>query len=147
MSKSRFRLEQVLRIRRIQERTAALAAAEAASVAQQAEMAAAELDHAAATAVVPAVSTGAGFAAAMVRGQMAAAHSTEAHAHAVTQRANAATQAAAWTTAAQRMKGLERLKERHAAGVQRALENAETRTVDDLVTRAHVVRSQSEGRN
>ena len=44
---------------------------------------------------------------------------------------------ARWTEAAQRTKGLERLRERHVAALQAAAEVAEARVVDDLVTRRH----------
>ena len=48
---------------------------------------------------------------------------------------------AQWTEAAQRTKGLERLKDRHRAAQQAAEDAAEERAVDDLVTgragRAH----------
>ena len=44
---------------------------------------------------------------------------------------------ARWTAAAQRTKGLERLKERHVAALQAAADAAEERLVDDLVTRQH----------
>jgi flagellar export protein FliJ len=39
-----------------------------------------------------------------------------------------------WTEAAQRTKGLERLKERHQRALQDAEDAAEERAVDDLVT-------------
>jgi flagellar export protein FliJ len=44
---------------------------------------------------------------------------------------------ARWTEAAQRTKGLERLRERHEAALRAAAEVAEARVVDDLVTRRH----------
>ena len=43
----------------------------------------------------------------------------------------------AWTAAAQRTKGLERLRERHVERLQAAADAAETRMVDDLVTGRH----------
>jgi flagellar export protein FliJ len=41
---------------------------------------------------------------------------------------------ARWTAAAQRTKGLERLRERHLEALQHAEDAAEERAVDDLVT-------------
>jgi flagellar FliJ protein len=41
---------------------------------------------------------------------------------------------AQWTAAAQRTKGLERLRERHQQALQHAEDAAEERAVDDLVT-------------
>jgi len=132
-----FRLEPVLRLRRSQERAASLAAAqagrEATAAAQRAE------DDAAALAAwaPPAVSSPGGFVAAMVASRAAAADVQAARALAVSYAEQAEVVRAQWTAAAQRTKGLERLKERHVERVQVAADAAETRLVDDLVTRRY----------
>jgi len=52
---------------------------------------------------------------------------------------------AAWTSAAQRTKGLERLRERHLQAVRLAEQAAEERTVDDLVTGRSGRRTRTDG--
>ena len=137
MKQPAFRLEPVLRLRRSQERAASLAAAQAAreatAAAQRAE------DDAAALAAwsPPAVSSPGSFVAAMVASRTAAADVQAARALAVSYAEQAEVVRAQWTAAAQRTKGLERLKERHVARAQVAADAAETRLVDDLVTRRH----------
>ncbi|PZA18977.1 hypothetical protein DMO24_23195, partial [Modestobacter versicolor] len=85
----------------------------------------------------PASSTGAGFVAAMVASAAAAADVSAARALAVARAEQAELVRERWTAAAQRTKGLERLKERHEADLRRAADVAEARVVDDLVTRQH----------
>lgn len=137
MKQAAFRLEPVLRLRRSEERAASMAAAqaarEAAAAAQRAEDGAAAL----AGSSMPAVSSSGAFVAAMVASRSAAADVSAARALAVSYAEQAEAVRAQWTAAAQRTKGLEKLKERHVARLQAAAEAAETRLVDDLVTRRH----------
>jgi len=132
-----FRLEPVLRLRRSQERAASLAAAQAAreatAAAQRAEDGAAAL----AGSAMPALSSSGAFVAAMVASRTAAADVSAARALAVSYAEQAEAVRAQWTAAAQRTKGLERLKERHVERLHLAADAAETRLVDDLVTRRH----------
>jgi flagellar export protein FliJ len=132
-----FRLEPVLRLRRTQERAASMAAAEAAreatAAAQRAEDGAAAL----AGSSMPALSTSGAFVAAMVASRAAAADVSAARSLAVSYAEQADAVRAQWTAAAQRTKGLERLKERHVERLQAAADVAERRMVDDLVTGRH----------
>jgi flagellar FliJ protein len=132
-----FRLEPVLRLRRTEERAAGLAAAaaarEAAEAADRAEQQAQELS----ARTLPGGLDGRAFIAAMVASTTAAADVSAARALAVAQAEQAELVRARWTEAAQRTKGLERLRERHVAALQAAAEVAEARVVDDLVTRRH----------
>jgi flagellar FliJ protein len=134
VKRAAFRLQPVLELRRTEERAAALAAAEAARAAADADRRATEAETAAA-AVLPTgpVSPGA-FAAAMVLGRLAAEDAAAARALATASAEQAELVRAAWTAAAQRTKGLERLRERHLQAVRLAEQAAEERTVDDLVT-------------
>ena len=137
MKQAPFRLEPVLRLRRTEERAAALAAAAAADRAtaarEHAEAQAAELT----TRRPPAAGDAAAFIAAMVASRTAAADVADARAFAVAQAEQAEAVRQQWTAAAQRTKGLERLRERHLAQVQAAADAVEVRTVDDLVTGQH----------
>jgi flagellar protein FliJ len=139
-----FRLEPVLQLRRTEERAASLAAAQAAreatAAAERAEHDAREL----AGRTLPASATGAGFVAAMVASAAAAADVSAARALAVARAEQADLVRARWTAAAQRTKGLERLRERHVAALQHAADAAEARVVDDLVTRQHGARTKGE---
>jgi flagellar protein FliJ len=132
-----FRLEPVLRLRRNEERAASLAAAaatrEATAAAERAERDATALGDR----QLPSSLTGAGFVAAMVASAAAAADVSAARALAVARAEQAELVRARWTAAAQRTKGLERLRERHVAALQLAADAAEARVVDDLVTRQH----------
>jgi flagellar export protein FliJ len=132
-----FRLEPVLRLRRTEERAAGLAAAaaarEAGEAAQRAEDQAEALTHR----TLPSRLDGRAFIAAMVASTTAAADVSAARALAVAQAEQAELVRERWTAAAQRTKGLERLRERHVAGLRAAAEVAEARVVDDLVTRRH----------
>jgi len=139
-----FRLEPVLRLRRTEERTAALAAAQAA---QQATEAAerAERDAVALTSrALPAHPSGGAFIAAMVASAAAAADVSAARALALARAEQADLVRARWTAAAQRTKGLERLRERHVSALQTAADAAEARAIDDLVTGAHSTRTTEE---
>jgi flagellar protein FliJ len=132
-----FRLEPVLRLRRSQERAAGVAAAaaarEAAEAASRAEQQAAEL----ASVRLPATAARADFVAAMVASRTAAADVAAARAFATAHAEQAEVVRGQWTAAAQRTKGLERLRERHLTRLQSAADAAEIRAVDDLVTRQH----------
>jgi flagellar FliJ protein len=132
-----FRLEPVLKLRRTEERAASIAAAEAAreatAAAERAERDAVALTER----TLPAHVTGGAFIAAMVASSTAAADVSAARALAVARAEQAELVRARWTEAAQRTKGLERLRERHVAALQRAADAAEERLVDDLVTRQH----------
>ncbi|MBB3083154.1 flagellar FliJ family protein [Geodermatophilus sabuli] len=134
MKRGRFRLQPVLEVRRVEERAAALAAAEAARAAADADRRAAEAERAvAATVPTGAVSSGV-FRAGMVLARVAAEDAAAARALATASAEQAELVRAAWTAAAQRTKGLERLRERHLQAVRLAEQAAEERTVDDLVT-------------
>ena len=137
MKQPAFRLEPVLRLRRSEERAASLAAAaatrEATAAAERAERDATALGDR----QLPSSLTGAGFVAAMVASAAAAADVSAARALAVARAEQADLVRARWTAAAQRTKGLERLRERHVAALQVAADAAEARVVDDLVTRQH----------
>ena len=137
MKQAPFRLEPVLRLRRNEERAAGLAAAAAAraatAAAERAEQQAQALTHR----TVPGGLDGRAFIAAMVASSTAAADVSAARALAVAQAEQAELVRARWTAAAQRTKGLERLRERHLAALQAAADVAEARVVDDLVTRRH----------
>ena len=134
MKQPAFRLEPVLRLRRTEERAASLAAAaaarEATAAAERAERDAVALGERR----LPASATGGAFVAAMVASASAAADVSAARSLALAHAEQAELVRARWTAAAQRTKGLERLKERHVAAQQAAADAAEARTVDDLVT-------------
>ena len=144
MKQPAFRLEPVLRLRRTEERAAALAAAqaaqEAAAAAERAEADADALTHRA----LPAHTSGSAFVAAMVASAAAAADVSAARALALARAEQADLVRARWTAAAQRTKGLERLKERHVSALQAAADAAEARAIDDLVTGAHRTRTKEE---
>jgi flagellar FliJ protein len=137
MKQAPFRLEPVLRLRRTEERAAGLAAAtaarEATAAAERAEQQAEELSGRR----LPGRVDGGSFIAAMVASTTAAADVSAARALALAQAEQAELVRARWTEAAQRTKGLERLREQHVAALRAAAEQAEVRVVDDLVTRMH----------
>ena len=137
MKQPAFRLEPVLRLRRNQERAASLAAAQAAREATAAAQRAEDDAAALTTSSLPAQSSSGAFVAAMVASRAAAADVSAARALAVAYADQAEVVRAQWTAAAQRTKGLERLRERHVERLQAAADAAETRLVDDLVTGRH----------
>ena len=145
MKQPAFRLEPVLRLRRTEEKAAALAATQAAqeatAAAERAERDAAALTHRG----LPAHPSGGAFIAAMVASAAAAADVSAARALALAQAEQAELVRARWTAAAQRTKALERLRERHVAALQAAADAAEARAIDDLVTGAHSTRTKEEG--
>lgn len=134
MKRATFRLQPVLELRRTQERAAALAAAEAASAAADADRRATERETALAGCALPAVASAGAFLAAVARLRMVAEDTAEARALAVAAAEQAEAVRAEWTAAAQRTKGLERLRDRHLRAVRDAELAAEERAVDDLVT-------------
>ncbi len=142
MKQPAFRLEPVLRLRRTEERAASLAAAAAARDAAAAAERAAQDAEALTTRSVPRAASGAAFVAAMVASATAAADVSEARAIARARSEQAEAVRARWTAAAQRTKGLERLRERHLDALRAAAETAEAGTVDDLVTGRHGRRPQ-----
>ena len=139
MKQAPFRLEPVLRLRRTEERAAGLAAAAAAREATEAAERAEQQAQALSTRSLPGGLDGRAFIAAMVASTTAAADVSAARALAVAQAEQAELVRERWTEAAQRTKGLERLRERHLAALQAAADVAEARVVDDLVTRRHGV--------
>jgi flagellar protein FliJ len=129
-----FRLQPVLELRRSQERAAALAAAEAANTAAEADRRAAARENALLGARPPASTTPGAFVAAMALLRLAAEDASAQRSLATTSAEQAEAVRAQWTAAAQRTKALERLKDRHAAALLSAELAAENRAVDDLVT-------------
>jgi flagellar protein FliJ len=129
-----FRLQPVLELRRTEERAAAAAAAQAAAAAADADRRATEREQAVATAALPDNASGRVFVAARTLLQTAAADAAAARSLATASAEQAELVRARWTAAAQRTKGLERLRERHLAALAHAELAAEERAVDDLVT-------------
>jgi flagellar FliJ protein len=134
MKRAAFRLQPVLELRRTEERAAAAAAAEAANAAADADRRATEYEQSLATAALPRSLTPGAFVAAMTMLRTAATDASDARALAGASAEQAELVRQRWTAAAQRTKGLERLRERHLAELQRAEDAAEERAVDDLVT-------------
>jgi flagellar protein FliJ len=134
VKRAAFRLQPVLELRRVQEKTAALAAARAAQEAADTERRAREREMALTESRVPASGSAETFLAAMATLRSAATEAAEVRARAAEQAQQAALVRAAWTAAAQRTRGLERLEERHAEALRIAERTAEEKAVDDLVT-------------
>jgi flagellar protein FliJ len=116
VKRAAFRLQPVLELRRTEERAAAAAAAQAANTAADADRRAADYEQALATAVVPRLLP------------------ARARSLATAQAEQAELVRAQWTAAAQRTKGMEKLRDRHLDALQHAEDAAEERAVDDLVT-------------
>jgi flagellar export protein FliJ len=129
-----FRLQPVLELRRVQEKAAAMAAAQAARAAAEAERRAREREQSLSADRLPGAATGAGFLAAMAILRSAAEDAAEARAMATASAEQAEAVRATWTAAAQRTKGLERLRDRHQEALLTAERTAEEKAVDDLVT-------------
>jgi flagellar export protein FliJ len=129
-----FRLQPVLELRRTEERAAASAAAEAANAAADADRRATDYETTLAAAVLPRSLTSGAFVSAMTLLRTAATDASSARSLATASAEQAELVRAQWTAAAQRTKGLEKLKERHRAAQQAAENAAEERAVDDLVT-------------
>ncbi|TKJ21475.1 flagellar export protein FliJ [Blastococcus sp. CCUG 61487] len=134
MKRSTFRLQAVLELRRTQERAAAVASAEAARAAAEAARQATAYETALAAATLPRTSSSEDFRAAMTLLRVAATDASDARAAATASAEQAEAVRALWTAAAQRTRGLERLRERHLEQQLIAELAAEERAVDDLVT-------------
>ncbi|SOE01174.1 flagellar FliJ family protein [Blastococcus haudaquaticus] len=134
MKRATFRLQPVLELRRTEERTAAMAAAEAAQAAADADRRATEYETTLAASVLPRSLPAGQFLATMTLLRTAATDASDARAFATATAEQSELVRARWTAAAQRTKGLERLRERHLAALQHAEDAAEERAVDDLVT-------------
>ena len=129
-----FRLQPVLELRRTEERAAAAAAAQAANTAADADRRATDYETTLAAAVLPRSLPSGAFLAAMTLLRTAATDASAARSLATASAEQAELVRGQWTEAAQRTKGLERLKERHEQALQHAEDVAEERAVDDLVT-------------
>jgi hypothetical protein len=87
-----------------------------------------------ASAVLPRSLPAGDFVAAMTLLRIAATDASDARAAATASAEQAEAVRTQWTAAAQRTKGLERLRERHREAQQHAEAAAEERAADDLVT-------------
>jgi flagellar export protein FliJ len=134
MKRAKFRLQPVLELRRTEEKAAAAAAAEAANAAAHADRRATEYEASLAAAVLPRSLPAGAFVAAMTLLRTAATDASDARALATASAEQSELVRARWTAAAQRTKGLERLRDRHQLALQKAEDAAEERAVDDLVT-------------
>ena len=134
MKKSVFKLQPVLELRRTQERAAAVAAAQAAQAAADADRRAADYETALATAELPRSLRAGDFLMVMTLLRTAATDASAARALATASAEQAELVRAQWTAAAQRTKGMERLRERHLQVLATAEAAAEERAADDLVT-------------
>jgi flagellar FliJ protein len=134
MKRAKFRLQPVLELRRTEEKTAAAAAAEAANAAADADRRATEYETSLAAAVLPRSLPAGAFVAAMTLLRTAATDASDARALATASAEQSELVRARWTEAAQRTKGLERLRDRHLQALQHAETAAEERAIDDLVT-------------
>jgi flagellar FliJ protein len=141
VKRAAFRLQPVLELRRTEERAAAVASASAARAAAAADERATEYETSLAAARLPASLPAGAFVGAMTLLRAAANDASEARSMATASAEAAELVRAQWTAAAQRTKGLERLRERHQLAQRSAEDAAEERAVDDLVTgragRAH----------
>jgi flagellar protein FliJ len=134
MKRATFRLQPVLELRRTEERAAAAAAAHAANAAADADRRATDYETTLAAALLPRSLPAGAFVAAMTLLRTAATDASDARALATASAEQSELVRAQWTAAAQRTKGLERLRERHMEALQHAEDAAEERAVDDLVT-------------
>src|SRR5688500_13645495 len=110
MKRATFRLQPVLELRRTEERAAAAAAAQAANASATPP----------AAAVLPRSLPSGAFVAAMTLLRTAATDASDARALATASAEQSELVRAQWTAAAQRTKGLERLRERHMEALQHA---------------------------
>jgi flagellar FliJ protein len=134
VKRAAFRLQPVLELRRTEERAAAVAAAAASNAAVEADRRATAQEAALAVAVVPHSLPAGAFLATMTTLRMAATDASAARSLATASAEQAELVRALWTAAAQRTKGLERLRDRHLEALRVAEDAAEERAVDDLVT-------------
>jgi flagellar FliJ protein len=130
----KFRLQPVLELRRTEERAAAAAAAAALNAAADADRRATGYETALSDSTMPRSLPAGAFVAAMVLLQAAATDASDARSMATAQAQQADAVRAQWTAAAQRTKALERLAERHREAQQHAMDMAEERAADDVVT-------------
>lgn len=129
----------------MQERVAAGDAARAKAALWAAEQVAEELGVAAGGVEVRATAPASEFVADLLRGDRLALDASQARRQVRMLHGESTEAARVWTLAAQKTKVLEKLKEKHTQTVNHALAQAEIRSVDDLVTRAYAVRTQTEG--
>jgi flagellar export protein FliJ len=134
VKRTAFRLQPVLELRRMQEKAAAQAAADAANTAAEADRRAREREDALVGALPPASATAGAFLASMALLRVAAEDASAQRSLATASAEQAELVRTRWTEAAQRTKGLERLRDRYRETVLRAERTAEERAVDDLVT-------------
>lgn len=134
MKRTSFRLQPVLELRRSQERAAAQDAARAAAQAAEADRRATDYETVVSVANLPPRLDGRSFVLAMTRLRTQATDAADARALAIAHAEQADLVRLRWTEAAQRTKGLERLRERHAEKLAAAEAAAEERAADDLVT-------------
>lgn len=134
MKRVAFRLQPVLELRRTQERAAAVAAAQAAQAAADADRQASDYENALATTELPRSLRAGDFLMAMTLLRTAATDASAARALATASAEQAELIRAQWTAAAQRTKGMERLRERHLQVLATAAAAVEERAADDLVT-------------
>ncbi len=134
MKRAAFKLQPVLELRRTQERAAAVAAAQAAQAAADADRRAGDYETALATSQLPRSLRSTDFVMAMTLLRTAATDASAARALATASAEQAELVREQWTAAAQRTKGMERLKERHQQVLATAEAAAEERAADDLVT-------------
>lgn len=134
VKKATFRLQPVLELRRTQERAAAVAAAQAAQAAADADRRAGEYEHALAAAELPRSLAPGDFVAVMTLLRTAATDASAARALATASAEQADLVREQWTAAARRTKGMERLRERHLQELATAEAAAQERAADDLVT-------------
>ena len=134
MKRQVFKLQPVLELRRTQERAAAVAAAQAAQAAADADRRATEYEQALAASTMPRSLPSGDFLAAMTLLRTAATDASAQRALATASAEAAELVRQQWTAAAQRTKGMERLRERHLDAIATADAAAEERAADDLVT-------------
>ena len=136
MKAYRFRLESVLRVRRLQERAATQQLADAVRVLHQAQSESARARRSLEGAAVPEGRLTIGAIEWAHAQSTRLSESARQRAEAVETAAEAARQAnAAWGTATRRTATLERLDERHVALWQEEVDRSEAAVLDDLATR------------
>jgi flagellar FliJ protein len=132
----RFRLESVLRVRRLQERAATQRLAEAVRALHHAESESARARRSLEGATAPAGRLTIGAIEWAHAQSTRLSEAARERAEAVEAAADAARQAnAAWGTAKQRTATLERLDERHVALWREEVDRSEAAVLDDLATR------------
>jgi len=134
VKRAAFKLQPVLELRRTQERAAAVAAAQAAQAAADADRRAGDYETALASSELPRSLRPGDFVMAMTLLRTAATDASAARALATASAEQAELVREQWTAAAQRTKGMERLRERHMHALATAEAAAEERAADDLVT-------------